>query len=167
MSPDVYLGLGSNLGNRLANMAMALRMLHPLVRVEAVSALYESPPQPPAPPPAYLNAACRVVTGLTPLLLLRHLKRIEAAIGRHDPEWWSPRPIDLDIVLFGTEIMETDELTLPHPRMTERAFVLRPLLDLDPDLAHPVTDARLAEALDQIGTDGLTLVSSEGWQIHG
>jgi 2-amino-4-hydroxy-6-hydroxymethyldihydropteridine diphosphokinase len=161
----IYLGLGSNLGNRQANMAMALRMLEPIVRVESVSGLYESPPQPPAPPPSYLNAACRVVTGLTPLLLLRHLKRIEAAIGRHDSEHWAPRPIDIDIVFYNDEVTVTDELVIPHPRLLERAFVLRPLLDIQPDLVHPATGEPLVELARRVGDDGLRQISAAGWLI--
>src|SRR5262245_23808011 len=109
----VYIGLGSNLGNRRANLVMALGMLEPIVRVDAVSALYESQPQPPSPPPAYLNAAARVTTGLSPLLLMRHLKLIEKSMGRHDPIHWSPRPIDLDILLFNEELIQGDELVVP------------------------------------------------------
>jgi len=161
----IYLALGSNLGNRQANMALALRMLEPLARVEAVSALYESPPQAPAPPPVYFNAACRVVTGLTPLLLLRHLKRIEGLIGRHDNVRWSPRPIDLDIVLFGDEVIESDELVIPHPRMLERAFVLRPLLDLDADLIHPVSARRLDADISGLGDHGVEQIAPVGWHV--
>jgi 2-amino-4-hydroxy-6-hydroxymethyldihydropteridine diphosphokinase len=140
-------------------------MLEPLARVEAVSALYESPPQPPAPPPAYLNAACRVVTGLTPLLLLRHLKRIEGLIGRHDLVGWSPRPIDLDIVLFNDEVIDSSDLAIPHPRMLERAFVLQPLLDLNSDLVHPVSGTRLDDDLRQLDGQGLVTVAPPGWHI--
>jgi 2-amino-4-hydroxy-6-hydroxymethyldihydropteridine diphosphokinase len=159
----VYLGLGSNLGNRRANLAMALRMLEPLCRVEAVSALYESAPQPPAPPPAYLNAVCRIVTGLTPQLLLRHIKRIEQLIGRHDPEHWAPRPIDIDILLFDDEVLVGPELTLPHPRLLERAFVLQPLVELDASLVHPATGERLLEVSAGVASDGLVRVAEQGW----
>ena len=160
----VYLGLGSNLGNRRANLALALRMLPPLVRVEAVSALYESPPQPPAAPPAYLNAACRVVTGLAPLLLLRHLKQVERLIGRRAAARWAPRPIDLDILLFDDQVIDDPELAVPHPRLAERAFVLRPLLDLDPKLTHPVTKQPLSRLLERVGADALIRVAEPGWE---
>ena len=162
---SVYLALGANLGNRRANLALALRMLPPLVRVEAVSALYESPPQPPAPPPAYLNAACHVVTGLEPLLLLRHLKRIERLIGRRPAARWAPRPIDLDIALYDDQVIDDPELVVPHPRLAERAFVLRPLLDLDPNLVHPVTKEPLARVLERVGADGLVCLAEPGWEI--
>jgi 2-amino-4-hydroxy-6-hydroxymethyldihydropteridine diphosphokinase len=158
----IYLGLGSNLGNRRGNLAMALRMLEPLCRVDAVSALYESAPQPPAPPPAYLNAACRVVTGLTPVLLLRHVKRIEKLIGRHKGERWAPRPIDIDILLYDDQVIDGAELTVPHPRLLERAFVLQPLLDLDADLTHP-TGERLVEVSARVGSGDMMQVAATGW----
>jgi 2-amino-4-hydroxy-6-hydroxymethyldihydropteridine diphosphokinase len=161
--PTVYIALGSNLGNRQANMAMALRMLPPLARVDAVSPLYESPPQPPAPPPPYLNAAARIVTGLGPELLLRHLKQIEHLIGRRSRERWAPRPIDLDIALYGNIVLETADLTIPHPRLAERAFVLKPLLDIEPELLDPKTGDRLQVVLDQVSMDSVSLVAAEDW----
>ncbi len=159
----IYVALGSNLGNRQANLAMALRMFEPLARVEAVSALYESPPQPPAPPPAYLNAVCRIATGLDPALLLRHLKRMEHLIGRRPAERWAPRPIDLDIAIYDDQVIDVAELILPHPRLTQRAFVLRPLLDLDPELALPGTGQRLADLLESLDTHDLVQVAAMGW----
>jgi 2-amino-4-hydroxy-6-hydroxymethyldihydropteridine diphosphokinase len=159
----IYVALGSNLGNRQANLTMALRMFEPLARIEAVSALYESPPQPPAPPPPYLNAACRIVTGLSPDALLRHLKRMEHLIGRRDSQRWAPRPIDLDIALYDDRVLDDGDLTVPHPRLAERAFVLRPLLDLDPELTHPASGERLADLLARVGSDGLVEVAAAGW----
>ncbi len=163
----IYVALGSNLGNRQANLVMALHMFEPLARVEAVSALYESAPQAPAPPPPYLNAACRIVTGLTPDALLRHLKRIEHQIGRRDTKRWAPRPIDLDIAIYDDEVLDDAELTVPHPRLTERAFVLRPLLDLDPELTHPSSGERLAEVMTRVDGDGLVVVAATGWHEAG
>jgi 2-amino-4-hydroxy-6-hydroxymethyldihydropteridine diphosphokinase len=159
----VYIALGSNLGNRQANMAMALRMLPPLARVDTVSPLYESPPQPPAPPPAYLNAAARIVTGLGPDALLRHLKQIEHLIGRRSKERWAPRPLDLDIALFDDLVLDTPDLKIPHPRLAERAFVLRPLLDIAPDLVDPGTGKPLAASLVDVAEDELVLVADRRW----
>ena len=159
----IYVALGSNLGNRRANLAMALRMFEPLARIEAVSPLYESPPQPPAPPPPYLNAACRIATGLTPEALLSYLKRIERLIGRREAGRWAPRPVDLDIAIYDDQVLDDADLTIPHPRLTDRAFVLRPLLDLDPELAHPASGLRLADVLSRVGSDGLVEVEPAGW----
>ena len=144
-------------------MLRALELLPPQVRVEAVSALYESPPQPPAPPPSYYNAAARVTTSLEPEALLRHLKRIERRLGREDRERWAPRPIDLDIALYDDLVLDTDTLTIPHPRIAERAFVLQPLLDLDANLTHPVTGERLDELLDVLGEKTLVTVAGKNW----
>jgi 2-amino-4-hydroxy-6-hydroxymethyldihydropteridine diphosphokinase len=162
----VYIGLGANLGDRRANLTDALDLLPPLATVEAVSALYESPPQPPAPPPSYLNAACRVQTDLTPLSLFRHLKRIEWRLGRRSGERWAPRLIDLDLLLYDDRIVRTPELSVPHERLVERAFVLQPLLDLDPSLRHPATGEPLRDILQRIGPDGLEQVAPAGWQTQ-
>jgi 2-amino-4-hydroxy-6-hydroxymethyldihydropteridine diphosphokinase len=153
--PTIFIALGSNLGDRRANIEAALALLPPLVRLEAVSPLYESPPQPPAPPPEYLNGACRATTDLDPEALLRHLKGIEQALGRTDTGRWGPRPIDLDIALYSDAVVRSEVLQVPHARLLERAFVLRPLLDLDPGLVHPVTGERLAAALARLDEGGL------------
>jgi 2-amino-4-hydroxy-6-hydroxymethyldihydropteridine diphosphokinase len=145
-------------------MARALALLPPKVTVEAVSSLYESPPQPPAPPPSYYNAAARVSTSLRPGPLLGYLKAIEKKLGREARERWAPRPIDLDIALYDDLVMETEALTIPHPRIGQRAFVLRPLLDLDAELVHPGTGERLAAVMEEVGDGGLVLVAGPGWE---
>ena len=162
---EVYLGLGSNLGDRRRSLVRSLVLLERLVRLDAVSALYESTPQPPAPPPDYLNAACRVTTTLEPEALLGELKSIEAALGRQPGPRWSPRPLDLDIELYEGLVMDTPALTIPHARLTERNFVLRPLLDIEPDLVHPATGERLADVLARVGMAGLTRVEGRGWHL--
>ena len=161
----VYLGLGSNLGDRRENLRQALRLLEKVMRVDAVSSLYESLPQPPAPPPNYYNAACRVVTELRPLELLREVKRIEAQMGRTEGPRWAPRPIDIDIEIFDNELVETAELVIPHPRLLERNFVLQPLLDIEPALVHPGTGEQLAEALERSRQEGLTRVEGGDWAV--
>jgi 2-amino-4-hydroxy-6-hydroxymethyldihydropteridine diphosphokinase len=161
-----YLGLGSNLGDRRANLARALELLEPHAQVEVVSTLYESSPQPPAPPPDYLNAACRVTTGLSPHELLAHVKAIETQLGRVEGPRWSPRPIDIDIELYDDLVIETPDLTIPHPRLRERNFVLQPLLDIAPGLSHPATGERLDQLLQKVGSAGLQRVSEPGWQTE-
>lgn len=134
----IYIALGSNLGDRFANLQRALELMPPEVEIDAVSSVYLSPPQPPAAPPAYYNAVCRVRTGLRPEALLACLKGIEHTMGRRAAEHWAPRVIDLDLILYNDEVVNTATLTIPHPRMAQRAFVLKPLLELDdgmlPDL---------------------------------
>ena len=146
----IYLALGSNLGDREGNIARALQMLGPGVHVEAVSPLYETEPVGGPPQPRYLNGACRVKTDLEPHPLLDYIKEIEAHLGRRPAVRWGPRPIDIDILLYGNREVSDSDLTIPHPRMLERTFVLRPLVDLDPDLIHPITGERLADVLTKI-----------------
>jgi 2-amino-4-hydroxy-6-hydroxymethyldihydropteridine diphosphokinase len=135
----IYIALGSNLGDRRANLTRALELMAPQVEVEAVSPVYESTPQAPAPPPAYYNAVCRVRTGLRPEALLTHLKQIEAQMGRRpSTEHWAPRVIDLDLILYNDEQIDTPELTVPHPRMKERAFVTVPLANLGVEVEAPL-----------------------------
>jgi 2-amino-4-hydroxy-6-hydroxymethyldihydropteridine diphosphokinase len=159
----IYVALGANLGDRRANLIAALERLPPLVRVRAVSALYESPPQPPAPPPDYLNAAALVETALGPEALMAYLQQVERDLGRRAAGRWAPRPIDLDIALYDERIVRTKTLQIPHPRLPERAFVLRPLLDLDRGLTHPVTGERLEAILERLGEEDLTMVEDAGW----
>jgi 2-amino-4-hydroxy-6-hydroxymethyldihydropteridine diphosphokinase len=159
----IYLALGANLGDRRANLLEALRRLEPEVHVEAVSALYESTPQPPAPPPNYYNAACRAITDFEPLTLLDYIKQIEHAMGREDTGHWGPRPIDIDIVLYEDLVMQTERLTIPHARLRERNFVLQPLLNLDGSLVDPATGEALEEVLRRVGEDGLKRLPDLAW----
>ncbi len=135
-----YLGLGSNVGDREANLATAIRALREHgVEVEAISSLYETEPVGEIlDQPAFLNAAVRIRTGLEPEALLDLCKAIEAEGGRASggPRH-GPRPIDVDLLLLGEVELETDRLKLPHPEVTSRRFVLVPLLELDPGLRLP------------------------------
>ncbi|CAN5554611.1 2-amino-4-hydroxy-6-hydroxymethyldihydropteridinediphosphokinase [soil metagenome] len=148
-----YIGLGSNVGEREAQIATALSFLaREGVEVEAVSSLYETEPVGEVlDQPDFLNAAARVRTGLEPDQLLDACKRIEAAQGREagGPRH-GPRPIDLDLLLLGDLELETERLTLPHPEVRSRRFVLLPLLELDPSLELP-DGTRLKDALDALG----------------
>ena len=163
----VYLGLGSNLGNRTANLRMALRLLAPLCRIETVSSLYETAPVGVAGQPPYYNAACRAVTGLEAGALLHHLKNVEHDVGRRpsSPErLWAPRPIDLDLLLYGDAVIEGGDLTVPHPRLAERAFVLVPLAELCPDQRHPTLGRTIAELLAGVSKEGVRLIAMSGWE---
>ena len=133
----VYVGLGANLGEREATLRQALAALgqYPGTRVLRVSPLYGSAPVD-AGGPDYLNAVAEVATTLTPEALLQALQAIEQAAGRERPYRNAPRTLDLDLLLYGEERLDGAELTLPHPRMGERAFVLLPLAELAPGLAQ-------------------------------
>jgi len=132
-----YIGLGANLDGPAAHLERAFAELDqlPATRLVARSSLYKSAPLGPPGQPDYLNAVARVETGLTPEALLAALKEIEARHGRRAGPRWGPRPLDLDILLYADVTLATPALTLPHPGLHERAFVLYPLADLAPELA--------------------------------
>lgn len=149
-----YLGLGSNVGDRIAHLRAAVEMLaERRVEVETVSSTYETEPVGEVLDQAeFLNAAVRIRTELEPDALLDACKEIEAERGRAlDAPRHGPRPLDIDLLLLGDLQLSTDRLTLPHPEVTSRRFVLVPLLELDPDLALP-SGTRLDHALDALGS---------------
>lgn len=133
----VWLALGTNMGDRRANLALACSLLARTVQVEAVSPLYETEPAYVTDQPRFLNAALRGTTLLSPHALLGALKEIERALGRTTGLRYGPRPIDLDILLYADQQIATPELVVPHPRMHERPFVLVPLADIAADIVPP------------------------------
>jgi 2-amino-4-hydroxy-6-hydroxymethyldihydropteridine diphosphokinase len=148
-----YLGLGSNVGDRAAHLRAAIEALPEHgVEVEAVSSPYETEPVGEVlDQPDFLNAAIRIRTELEPLPLLEVCKAIEAEQGRMlAASRHSPRPLDIDLLLLGDLELSTERLTLPHPEVTSRRFVLAPLLELDPRLTLP-SGTRLSEALHALG----------------
>ncbi len=147
MTDLAFLGLGANVGDALETLTAAVFALDdvPGLGVEDVSAVYRTPPWPPPDDPRavaqddYLNLVVRARTTLEPRQLLHETMSIEAAFGRDRSREvrWGPRPLDIDLLLVGAEELDTDELTLPHPRLAERAFVLVPLLEVAPGLTLP------------------------------
>lgn len=162
-----WLGLGSNVGDRAENLRFALRLLPPLVQVEAVSSLYESEPVGPPDQPPYYNAACRVITGLTPDALLRRLKDVEWEIGRRPGEHWGPRPIDLDILLFDDVALETPDLVIPHPGLAERAFVLLPLAEVAANVSLPGGGGAIAALAAVADASGTRVLAGPEWGEPG
>jgi 2-amino-4-hydroxy-6-hydroxymethyldihydropteridine diphosphokinase len=145
-----YLSLGSNLGNREANIRQALEMLEaPDLHVLRVAPLYETEPQDVPGQPWFINTVAEVETTLFPRQLLSRIQKIERNLGRKRLVEKGPRTIDIDIVLFGRFQVQSPELTIPHPRFAERRFVLEPLCALDPDLRHPATRETVREMLDK------------------
>lgn len=135
----VFLSLGSNLGDResLIRGALGLLASDADIRVERVSSLYETAPVGLSEQPDFINAVALVETDLPPTELLRRLQRIESALGRDRNQHWGPRIIDLDILLYGDQSVDTAFLTIPHIRMMDRAFVMAPLAEIAPDLRLP------------------------------
>ena len=136
-SVTAYLGLGSNLGERRDNLERALGFLSQRLRLEKVSSIYDSEPVGNIAQPRFLNLACQAITTLSPPGLLALAKGIEAKMGRTGGSG-EPRLIDIDILFYGDQVIETPQLVIPHPRLTERAFVLVPLVEIAPELVHPV-----------------------------
>lgn len=150
----VVIALGSNLGDRAGNLRAALAALEQEhIRVTGWSSIWETAPVP-ADQPAFLNAVLAAETRLSPDELLKVLKRIEHRLGRRPERHWGPRPIDLDILFYGSQRVERPDLKVPHPLILDRSFVLAPLAEVLPgELPHLATSA--ANALRRIGTDGL------------
>jgi 2-amino-4-hydroxy-6-hydroxymethyldihydropteridine diphosphokinase len=142
-----YLGLGSNLGDRGAHLGGALRALSGIGELDAVSSVYRSEPVGYADQPDFWNLVVRFRTSLAPASLLRAVKVLEARLGRTPTFTNGPREIDIDLLLYDDVVLEEDQLVVPHPRMTGRAFVLGPLLELDHRLRDPRTGELLAERL--------------------
>ncbi len=156
---DAVIGLGSNLGDRLRFLREAATELMQVGRICARSAVYETDPVGGPPQPRYLNAALWLVTELLPDRLLHVLQRIEAHAGRYRcGERNQPRTLDLDMLMLGSQgelVMVTEALVVPHPRLHERAFALRPVLDLEPSLVHPALGVPLSDLLASLPSEDL------------
>ena len=152
----VYLALGSNLGDRRGNLAAALQQLREVVTIETVSSVYETEPVGYFEQPRFLNIACCGKTALSAQDLLHYTQTIEVAIGRQPTLRNGPRPIDIDILLFDDLHTHDDSLTIPHPRMNERAFVLVPLAEISPNVVDPITGQTARELLEHVSQEGVT-----------
>ena len=156
MNRTVYIGLGSNVGDREAELRRALRLMEsPDLRIKRVSSVYETVPMYKEDQGKFLNAVVEAKTTLFPMRLLLRLQNIERTMGRRRTVRNAPRNIDIDVLLFGTHTVETSSLTIPHPGVVERRFVLEPLAELAPDLRHPITKQTISELLLALPVGGV------------
>ena len=158
----VHLGLGSNLGDRARNIERAVELLGERMQVELVSKLYETPPMYEEHQPPFLNAVCRCAAPPAPRDLLPFIQEIEAALGRVPGPKNSPRPLDIDILLYGSLTLNEPDLVIPHPGIAERPFVLVPLAEIDPGAVHPLTGKTAAAMLADLAPDAEAAVLFEG-----
>ena len=149
-SVTAYFGLGSNMGNRQQNLDLALDLLSHRLKMGRISSIYETDPQDNVDQPRFLNLVCRIDTRLDPEALLVMAKGIERKLGRKPKTSNLPRPIDIDILFYGEQVIKTRDLLIPHPKLTERAFVLIPRVEIAPDLVHPKSGQPVREILEGI-----------------
>jgi 2-amino-4-hydroxy-6-hydroxymethyldihydropteridine diphosphokinase len=159
--PQVYLALGSNLGDRHANLRAAVKALAPGVRVLEESRIYETPAWGYEDQPPFLNMALKAETSLQPEALLAHVKQLESDLGRTPSFHWGPRLIDIDVLFYDDLVLDTPGLTIPHPRLHERAFVLVPLADIAPALLHPATGKTVQQMLEDVDRSAIRLYEEE------
>ena len=147
----VTLALGSNLGDRADNLSRARQALAPDFQMDACSRVYETEPAYLVDQPRYYNQVCQATTSLAPVEALRRLKALELQLGRVPSVRFGPRLIDLDLLFYDEQVLDTPELVLPHPRMEERPFVLVPLAEIAPDRVHPRLRVPVSELLRRMG----------------
>jgi len=150
MLKPVYLSLGSNVGDRAANLRTALTLLEAVGKVIAVSSFYETEPVELTAQPWFLNCAAKLETERMPKQLMKNILDLEREMGRQRQQKKGPRNIDIDVLLFGTSIIETQGLTVPHPALHERRFVLEPLAEIAPEVRHPVFKRTIRELRDAL-----------------
>lgn len=154
----VYLALGTNMGNRATNLKETIAALPPQMEVKAKSKVYETPPWGYAEQEKFLNQVLKVKTYLEPEQLLKHLKRLEVALGRTASFQNGPRLIDIDILFYDNLVLESPALVIPHPHVHERGFVLLPMMDIAPDFVHPVKQRSVRDLIAGCDLRGIVQV---------
>ncbi len=157
---EVFISLGTNLGDRESNLRQAQEQMAADVEITVSSSIYETPPWEVVEQPAFFNQVLQGITILTPFRLLTFLKKIERGMGRVKTFRFGPRLIDLDILLYDEHQVCNPRLTIPHPRMCERAFVLVPLAEITPDQLIPGTELTVRQHLAKLDITGITKVDT-------
>ena len=157
MEHIVYLALGSIMGDRLSNLKSAIANLAPQMTLKAKSPVYETPPWGYENQDPFLNQVVKVETYLDSAGLLRHLKRLDKALGRAPTFQNGPRVIDIDILFYDDEVVNTPPLVIPHPRLQERAFVLVPLADIAAEFVQPLLGKTVSQMLAEVDASAIQL----------
>lgn len=152
--------MGANLGDRQQNLAQALQLVRSFAAILRISSIYETKPVGYLDQPDFLNLVCHAATELSPAALLQAVKLIEKQLGRQASFRNAPRVIDVDILLYGDLVLESPKLTIPHPRLAERAFALVPLAEIAPDITHPILQRSIVDLLDAIDTSEVIFYSN-------
>jgi len=163
MKNKVFIGLGSNIGNKKKNIYDALNFLrnNENIKLTRISKFYISEPYGYAFQEKFLNCVAEIYTKYKPALLLQEFKRIEKKIGRKPTFKWGPRVIDIDILFYNDLILNTENLKIPHPDIQNRAFVLIPLADLEPDFIHPILNKTVHELIQELNIDQINSLKEE------
>lgn len=155
---NVFIGLGSNLGNRTENCLEAIELLSDFTIIKSVSSFYETKPVGNEDQPKFINAVAKVNTLLSPLNLLTSLKTVEKQLGRETTDRWGPRTMDLDILIYEDFVLESQELTIPHKELLNRRFVLEPLCEIEPWLEHPIEKKTISTIFKELEDDGSVVI---------
>ena len=154
-----YLGIGSNLGNRTHNLLQAIKLISRHAKIKDISSVYQTRPWGHSDQPYFLNIVCRLETTITAINLLTITQCIEKTIGRTPTFLYGPRLIDIDILMYGDQIVETEQLKIPHPHINERAFVLTPFSEIAASLIHPITGRSISEHHEEVeGKDNVVFL---------
>lgn len=157
----IYLGIGSNVGDRQNFIKNALSALSEQVQIEDISSIYRTEPWGNQDQPEFLNVCAGGSTTLPPKELLAFIKSVESVLGRTHSEKWGPREIDIDILFYNDEVVKFPGLNIPHPYLAERAFVLIPLAEIAADFVHPVLQSSISELASKVDSQGIERVANE------